>query len=1395
MLSLTLRLYRAKAVLLACGILMCTASFAQTGTWTALTNLPTHYNSGVMLLLTDGTVICKNSSGTGDGTGWDRLTPVNGSYKNGTWSTIARMAKDRLYFSTQVLPDGRVYACGGEYGAGGSYGEVWNPKTNTWTTAGGAGWAFPNVVSDANSEILPNGDVLQASVDETGVNWNYLWNPTTNTYVRGPNCLRTDNEAVWVKLADSSVLFLDNYGMTSERYMPKTNTWINDATAAAELFDPYGSEAGAGFTLPDGRVFFIGSLPNTLYYTPSGTTAPGTWTTGPNIPLSLGAADAASAMMVNGHILLAVSPTPTSANHFPSPTHYYEFDYTTNTFTAVGAPGGGTTTPNACYISNMLDLPDGNVLFCNQGDDQYYLYTPGSAPLAAGKPTISTVNRQNCDTFQVTGTLFNGITEGAAYGDDWQEETNYPIVRLNSTTNTYYATTYNWNRVGAVLTGSLPDTAIFTLPAGLPIGTYSVTVVVNGNPSSPFVINTSLTISPNPTSLCAGASTTLTDSASIGVWSSASTAVATVGATTGVVTGVAGGTTHITYSIGACYSTSVVSVNSAPSAILGTPSVCQGAATTLSDVTAGGTWSSASVNATVDGSGDVHGVNIGTATISYTGSNGCAATTVATINALPAATITPLSSTTFCSGSSVTLDANTGAGYTYQWTLGGSNITGATGSSFVASTGGNYAVIVTNANNCSATSGTTTVTTTSGPGATITPGGSTTFCTGGSVALNANTGAGLTYQWQVGGSNIVGATSSVYTATTGGDYTVIVSQGVCTVTSSPTTVTVNTTATVAAISGAPKVCTGLNVTLTDATTGGTWSSGSSNVSVGASTGVVTGVSAGTAIITYSYTNSCGTAITSAEMTVNTSSAVAPITGSPLAICVGSHTTLSDATASGVWSSSSTGVATVSSTGYVTGASAGSDVISYSYTNAAGCVNFAVTTVTVSAPFTASITPTGSTTFCFGGYVILNATSGTGYTYQWQVGGSNIPGATLASYTASTGGNYTAIVNNPGGCSSTSSSITVTVTGGTLITPSVGINASFGDTVCLSTTASTFTPVPVNGGPAPAYQWLVNGTAVSTAATYTYLPANGDVIKCILTSNATCVFPDTASKSITMTVSPAMNPSVSITSIHNDSTCTGDTVQFAAVPVYGGSAPTYMWTENGINVATGPYYIYSPNNGDTLTVTMTSNYPCVSTPVVVSNLFIIHVFSPITNSLSVSVSQSNITSGSVDTFTAVASGAGATPYFQWYIDGNPVAGATGHQYITDSLQFGQIVNCMETSSFVCSNPYSIFSGGITVNVKPSGVKEVGTNNGKFTLIPNPNNGTFTIQGSLKNPSNNKVNIVVTNVLGQAVYKKTTYAANGTVNETISLENTIAAGAYQVSITSGDDNVVFHVVIEK
>ncbi len=479
----------------------CAAQGFAAGTWTKLAHSAPDNYGGQMNLLSDGTVMAKSTSG-GNGTGsiWDRLTPdSHGSYVNGTFSTtIPAMLNTRTDFSSQVLMDGRLYVAGGEYGTGGTAAEVYDPRTNSWTSTPKPAY----LVSDAISEILPDGRVLQAFLGG-GQKVTTLYDPKTNTYSQGPASFGSSNEASWVKLPDSSILMVPKLSTRSERYIPSLNKWVLDGTVPVQLFDPYGAETGAGFLLPDGRAFFLGSIGTTAYYTPSGGLNPGSWAEGPQIPNGQGPPDAPAAMMVNGKILCAVSPIPTSANHFPTPTSYYEFDYRTNGFTRINAPTGGTTVNGGTFLGNMLDLPDGKVLYSQQGWRDFYVYTPDGSPLASGKPAIRNITHggSNCDSgYTLTGTLFNGISEGAGYGDDEQMNTNYPIARLTSEGNTYYVRTFNWNSTG-VQRGASPDTTRFTLPKGAPRTTFAMVVTANGIASDPVAFTPSCVV---PTAVSAG---------------------------------------------------------------------------------------------------------------------------------------------------------------------------------------------------------------------------------------------------------------------------------------------------------------------------------------------------------------------------------------------------------------------------------------------------------------------------------------------------------------------------------------------------------------------------------------------------------------------------------------------------------------------------------------------------------------------------------------------------------------------------------------------------------------------------------------------------------------------------------------------------------------------------
>ena len=143
----------------------------------------------------------------------------------------------------------------------------------------------------------------------------------------------------------------------------------------------------------------------------------------------------------------------------------------------------------------MLTIPDGTVLLSRMFANTS-IWIPLGNPLPAWKPTISSVTQNSDGTYHLVGTKLNGMSEGATYGDDMQMSSNYPIVRLASSTGSiYYARTFNWSSTG-VQTGAQVVSTEFSLPAGLPAGSYTLTVSASGIASSPFCVAPSISQHP-----------------------------------------------------------------------------------------------------------------------------------------------------------------------------------------------------------------------------------------------------------------------------------------------------------------------------------------------------------------------------------------------------------------------------------------------------------------------------------------------------------------------------------------------------------------------------------------------------------------------------------------------------------------------------------------------------------------------------------------------------------------------------------------------------------------------------------------------------------------------------------------------------------------------------------
>src|SRR4030095_15384523 len=132
--------------------------------------------------------------------------------------------------------------------------------------------------------------------------------------------------------------------------------------------------------------------------------------------------------------------------------------------------------------------------------------------------------------------------------------------------------------------------------------------------------------------------------------------------------------------------------------------------------------------------------------------------------------------------------------------------------------------------------------------------------------------------------------------------------------------------------------------------------------------------------------------------------------------------------------------------------------------------------------------------------------------------------------------------------------------------------------------------PTNGGSNPTFQWMINGVNVAgqTASTFsTSTLANGNVVSVIMTSNNPCANPTTATSNLITITATSVTPSVSITA-SSTSICSGGSVTFTATPNNGGSAPTYQWMINGVNVAgqTASTFVSSTlANGNVVSVIM------------------------------------------------------------------------------------------------------------------------------------------------------------------------------------------------------------------
>lgn len=541
---------------------------------------------------------------------------------------------------------------------------------------------------------------------------------------------------------------------------------------------------------------------------------------------------------------------------------------------------------------------------------------------------------------------------------------------------TSVATISSTGTIYAVSSGTSIISFTGTTPCGPASDTFEITVA----PATSVA-----TITGGSTTLCAGASTSFTGSPSGGTWTSSNPLVASINSSTGVATGGSSGNTIISYSVsnscGTLIDTQMITVMALPTAglISGPATICQGSTAVFGTTVSGGAWSSsvssvASINAST---GTAGGVASGSTIISYTVSNSCgtaADTQMISVIALPGAGIVSGPSS-ICVGA-IGVFSSTASGGT--WTSSSpfvASINSSSGSSGGASAGSSI-ISYTVVNACGSAVDTQLVTviplpsagTISGP-AFLCPGSTGTFTSG--IPGGSWTSSNLSVATVNSSSGLCGG---IVAGTSIISYTVSNACGSATDTQ---LLSVSTIPYAGAIAGPTSVCVGAAISFTGVLSGGTWSSSNPGVATVAS-GLSGGVGGGTAIISYTLTNSCGTATDTQMITVLPLPSAGNITG-PLRVCIGAAITLSSSSPGGAWSSLSPSVATVGSlSGVAGGVSAGTSLISYSVSSICGTVADTQTITVLPLPDAGTIVSSGAFV-CLGGSIsVSDATAGGGW---------------------------------------------------------------------------------------------------------------------------------------------------------------------------------------------------------------------------------------------------------------------------------------------------------------------------------------------------------------------------------------------------------------------------------
>ncbi|MBK8498937.1 MAG: T9SS type A sorting domain-containing protein [Flavobacteriales bacterium] len=460
--------------------------------------------------------------------------------------------------------------------------------------------------------------------------------------------------------------------------------------------------------------------------------------------------------------------------------------------------------------------------------------------------------------------------------------------------------------------------------------------------------------------------------------------------------------------------------------------------------------------------------------------------------------------------------------------------------------------------------------------ASISASGPSLICTGETLTLTAV--GGPSYQWQLNGTDIGGATSDTYDAAQAGAYTVLVDNACGSATSNSIVVEVNEPPTHAVDETAYLICAGASVMVTAHDQSGQlplsyqWMLNNAPI-VGATDSVVTATLGG--IYTVEVINgTTGCNFITEDVVVSVQSVPAPEVSAldTTSFCAGGSVQLSAANVPAgtfQWFLDGSVIPNETTTELTADASGDYTIIATSTDGCSSAPSAAITVTVNALPETPDATAVGATSFCDGGSVELNVPAALGNTYQWYLDGNAISGGTDTALVAMASGEYSIVTTDSVGCSSEASA-TISVIAESLNAP--GVTSTEPTTFC----EGGGTMLIADAIDDAAYQWWLDGLEINGATINQLTVTTAGAYTVTVTSLIGCSA--TSDPAIDVVVNPL--PPQPLITLSNDSLLVSE-------------AGTFQWFIGGVSIpgATDPWWV--PSVDGTYTVQFTDANGCSS----------------------------------------------------------------------------------------------------------------------------------------------------------------------------------------------------------